>query len=666
MPTRILIVDDSRTEALRTRLILEREGYQVSLAVDGREGLVKAAEERPDLILLDTLMPNMNGFEACGRLKLDPKTSTIPVVLLPVAEEIADMPSGPAQDCFLPKPYDPSQLVTRAKDMTNGHGRAQTAAATPEEVRRYQEELERARQQVEVPNRARRDILANISHELRTPLHEIIGMTDLLQGTELNGEQKIYVDTTRVSSNALLSLIGDVIEFSELQSGQLLLDVQPFGVSEPIERTVEVMAARAADKGLRLSTLLSPAIPPKLVGDANRLRQVLNNLVANAIRFTDSGEISIGVDVESTRERQVELHFRVQDTGIGIADDRREVIFEPFQQADTSATRRYGGMGMGLAMARQLVNLMGGRIWVESQLGKGSAFHFVVLLGLPEGAVAVAPAAAADWPRSLQILVAEDSPTNQLIAKASLKKAGHTVTLAVNGCDAVQAYVKSRQPNEPQFDVILMDVAMPEMDGLDATRAIREQEKSRGGHIVVVAMTAFATKEYHEKCLEAGMDAYVTKPVRIEELDKTLGPLMTRAAEPPAAPAAQPPAEPPVSLKDALQVVGDDVDILRDAAAISLEEVPQQMQALEQAMAAQDPKAVEAKAHRIKGVMGNLGGMAARAVAQKLETMGEQANLAGGPSLVQSLKCEVGRVAAFYGDSSWEERAREMLGGNDG
>jgi CheY-like chemotaxis protein len=425
--------------------------------------------------------------------------------------------------------------------------------------------------------------------------------------------------------------------------------------------------------------VLSPAVPQQLVGDANRLRQVLTNLVANAIRFTDKGEISIGVDVESTQDRQVELHFRVKDSGIGIADDRCDIIFEPFQQADTSATRRYGGMGMGLAMARQLVSLMGGRMWVESQLGTGSTFHFTVLLGLPAGTAAVAPPPAVGpaWPRPLQILVAEDSPTNQLIARASLKKVGHTVTLAVNGREAVQAFLKSRQPGEPQYDVILMDVAMPELDGLDATRAIREHEKTLGGHSVVVAMTAFATKEYHEKCLEAGMDAYVTKPVRIEELNKTLGPLMTRAPEPaappaesaalpPAEPAALPPAEPAVILKDALEVVGDDIDILRDAAAMSLEEVPQQMEALVQAMTAQDPKAVEAKAHRIKGVMGNLGGMAARAVAQKLETMGQHADLTGGPPLVQSLKSEVERVVAFYGDPSWEQSARDLLGGNNG
>ncbi len=660
---KVLIVEDSRTEALRARLILEREGYQVSLASDGKEGLAKAAAEKPDLIFLDTLMPKMNGFETCGKLKLDPQTRGIPVVMLPIAEEIADMPSGPGLDCFLPKPFEPHLLVTKAKEMTNGHGQLQTAATlnAQEDIQRYQEELDRARQQVDAANRARRDILANISHELRTPLHEIMGMTDLLLGTELTGEQQDYINTTKASSNALLSLINDVIEFSELEAGQLGLEEKPFNLAEPIDRTIELMSPRAAEKGIHVSTTIAANAPKELIGDANRLRQVLANLVANAIKFTDHGQVSIWVDADAVRDRQVELHVRVQDTGIGIPADRREIIFEPFQQADSSATRRYGGMGMGLAMSRQWVNQMGGRIWVESEVGKGSTFHFTVQLTRPAQAVAAAPAAL-NWRRSLNILVAEDSPTNQLIAKSSLKKAGHVVTLAVNGREAVQAYERSRAtPEAPPFDLVLMDVAMPEMDGLDATRAIREKEKSLGGHVVIVAMTAFATKEYHEKCLEAGMDAYVTKPVRIDELNTTLAPLLTQPRR-----TAQPAPVPPVDLAAALESVGGDVEIMQEAIVVVLDEVPPQLRALQDAMAQQDARGVEAKAHRLKGVMGNIGGLAARDIAQTLETMGEQGNLAGGADKVKSLTEEIERVIAFYRDPGWAARASEMQKGNDG
>ncbi|MBI5033771.1 MAG: response regulator [Chloroflexi bacterium] len=661
MATRILIVDDSRTEALRARLLLERAGYQVTIAADGSEGLARAAQDKPDLIFLDTIMPKLNGFEACGKLKLDPKTSKIPVVLLPTAEEIADMPSGPALDCFLTKPYDPNMLVEKVKSIVSDNSKA----GSTDDSMRYREELALTRQQLEAANRARRDILANMSHELRTPLHEIIGMTDLLLGTQLTPEQQGYIETSKTSGNALLSLVSDVIEFSELEAGQLGLESKPFELQEPIDRMLEIMQPRAQEKGIGISTTLASGVPKSLNGDANRLRQVLANLIANAIKFTEQGEISVRVDVETQHDREVELHFRVRDTGIGIPEDRRELIFEPFQQVDSSATRRYGGMGMGLATSRQIVKLMGGRIWVESEIGKGSTFHFVVKFGIVAQVVKAAPVAAAslNWPRKLNILVAEDSPTNQLIAKSSLKKEGHTVTLANNGRECVQAYEKSRQvANEPLFDLILMDVAMPEMDGLDATFAIREKEKVMGGHIIIVAMTAFATKEYQEKCIASGMDAYVTKPVRIAELDKTLEPLMNRAQQISKAEVCIA----PVDFAAALEVVGDDVDILREAIGFSLTEVPEELRALQLAMDNGEPKGVEAKAHRLKGVMGNIGGLKARDIAQKLETMGEQGNLDGGPDLVKLLVKEITRVINFYQDPSWEQRAREFQAGNHG
>ena len=663
MPPRILIVEDSRTEALRARLILERAGFQVSLASNGKEGLSQAGQEKPDLIMLDTVMPQMSGFETCGKLKLDPQTSSIPIIMLATDSEATDMPSGVGLDCFLTKPYSPELLVSKVKATTDSHAvpSAEPVSAAPEGIRRYQEELRRARQEIETANKSRSDFLANMSHELRTPLHEIIGMTELTLGTDLTDEQQGYLATVKTSSNALLSLINDVIEFSELEAGQLSLEEKAFELSEPLERTLEIMLPRATDKGLDLSTAISSQVPRQLVGDANRLRQVLSNLIANAIKFTERGEVTARVGVEALQGQEIVLHFRISDTGIGIPENRREIIFEPFQQADTSATRRFGGLGMGLAMAKQLVRLMGGRIWVESEPGKGSTFHFTARMKMQ--ARAILPAAevaptAQRWPRPLQILVAEDSPTNQLIAKSSLLKAGHTVTLAVNGLEAVKAYEASRTaPRGQQFDLVLMDVAMPEMDGLDATRTIREKEKTLGGHISIVAMTAFATKEYHTKCLDAGMDAYVTKPVRIDELNKTLEPLMTQS------PTTADTAKSPVDLGEALEVVGGDVDILRDAAALSLEEIPAQLHALKEAMTAQDAKGVEAKAHRLKGVMGSLGGMAAHEIGQRLETMGEQGNLAGGVDVVKAFEREIGRVVSFYSNPSWEQRARAMVEG---
>ena len=658
MNNHILVVEDSRTEAMRARLILERAGYQVSLASDGKEGLVKATAERPDVILLDTVMPQMSGFEACGKLRIDPQTNGIPIIMLVSDGEASDLPSGPNLDCVLNKPYDPNSLVSKiqlllaARPSMQGQGDDSTRLRT---------ELQRAQQEIQNARKARSDFLANMSHELRTPLHEIIGMTELMLSTTLTNEQDKYINTAKTSSNALLSLINDVIEFSELEAGQLDLEEQAFNLSEPLNRTIEIMSPRASDKALDLSVTVEANVPKQLIGDSNRLRQILANLVANAIKFTERGGVNVRVDAENIRDRELDLHWRVSDTGIGIPADRHELIFEPFQQADTSATRRFGGLGMGLALAKQLVKLMGGRIWVESEPGKGSTFHFSVKMKA-QPQVAQAPtvmSGARTWPRSLRILVAEDSPTNQLIAKSSLTKAGHVITLASNGLEAVKAYESSRAPDGQVFDLVLMDVAMPEMDGLDATRTIREREQKLGGHIAIVAMTAFATKEYQIKCIESGMDAYVTKPVRTEELNRVIEPLMTKPIE--IQPAQAQPA--PVNLREALEVVGEDVDILRDAVASSLAEVPAQLQALKDAMSNQDAKMVEAKAHRLKGVMANLGGLMAREVGQRLETMGEQGNLAGGTDVVGTFEKEIGRVIAFYTDPNWEQSARAFAGG---
>ncbi len=657
MTNKILIIRDSRTEALRTRLVLEKEGFDVRVATDGVDGLTQAAADPPDLILLDTIMRGVNGFETCGKLKLDPKTDRIPIVMLGSEAELEGMPSGPDTDCFLPVPVAPQVLISKVKTWSNGRGHGDTSQATAVEA--LTRELAEAKQ-------ARGDLLANMSHELRTPLHEIIGMTELLGGTTLSDEQNNFLNTIKNSSSALLSLIGDVIEFSEIQTGQIQPEAKAFDLNEPLQRCIQVVKPRAAEKGLGFNVQIAVGTPLALYGDANRLRQVLMNLADNATKFTERGDITIDVSADKATEGDVELHVRVRDTGIGITPDKLDTIFEPFQQADNSSTRRFGGSGMGLALAKQLVNLMQGRIWVESSVGQGSTFHFVVPFKRQLVPVA-AQTATPVLPTSLAILVAEDSPTNQLIARSSLSKAGHKVTLAVNGLEAVKAFEASRAPDGKPFDLVLMDISMPEMDGLDATRAIREREQTLGGHLLVIAMTAFATQEYREKCATAGMDAYVTKPVRIDELNRTLEELMRQAeAAPQVAPqaagaeTAEAAQEMPVNLSEALEVVGGDVDILREAVDMTLEEVPEQIEELHKALAAKDAKQIEAKAHRLKGIMSNLGGLQAREYGQELETYAEQGQTQNASALAQKFLSEIQRVISFYKTPGWEARAAEV------
>ena len=665
---KVLIVEDSPTEALLARLLLEREGYQVSLASDGKEGLVKAAEEKPDLIILDTIMPRMSGYEAYHKLRVDPRTADIPVLMLLTDTEATDTPHrlGHGADTYIAKPYAPPLLLAGVKEVTrtarlDGGNHSEGESQPAEEMQWYREELEKATREAEAAKRAKSEFLSTMSHELRTPLYEILGMTDLALDTELTAEQRAYLTTAKTSTNALLAIISDILEFAELEGGQLTLVAEDFDLWLAVEKTVEIMAPHAQEKGLKLSYHIAPEVPKDLVGDPIRLRQALTNLIGNGIRFTEQGEVAVGVEevlsapTQKEAGGEVELHFHVRDTGIGIPVDKQEMIFETFRQADSSTTRQYGSIGLGLAMAKKLVELMDGRIWVESEVGQGSTFHFTVRLGCQEktaqDTIKAARPAALEQPLQLRILVAEDSPTNQLIARANLTKVGHTVQVVENGQKAIEAWEKE------DFDLILMDISMPKMDGLEATRIIREKEKQAGRHIPIVAMTAFALKEYREKSLAAGMDAYVSKPVSAEELHRTIEPFLRRAdlgglPEPPRP-------QPPVDLNEALEVVDGDVDLLEAVTGVSLTECPEHIAVLQEALARQDAPGVEAAAHRLKGVLGNIGGLTAREVAQRLETMGEEGNFDGGQVVLAELEAEIERVAAFYSDPGWKQTVAE-------
>ena len=568
-----------------------------------------------------------------------------------------------------------SWLLTTKVPLYDKNGQVTGIAGVGRDITKRREaerEMQRAREAAEAASQAKSEFLANMSHEIRTPLNGVMGMTDLALDTQLTPEQREYLETVKTSSDSLLTVINDILDFSKIEAGKIDLEAVDFNLRDCLELTLKTVAVRADEKGLELLCEVAPEVPELVRGDSTRLRQVVMNLVGNAIKFTDRGEVALKVQVEAQEGQDRMLRFTVADTGIGIPAEKRELIFAPFSQADTSTTRKYGGTGLGLTISTRLVEMMGGRIWVESEVGRGSQFHFTARLGaadakeikvetiappevlrgvkvllvddnqtnrrilegmlgrwqmhstsVEDGEEALAQLSAAreagkpfgliltdmhmpkmngftlierirtrpelatatimmltssghrgDAARCqelgvaayllkpirqselreaiarvlgareqdgaiplitrfsvqdarepssfLRVLLAEDNAVNQRLAVRLLEKRGHHVVVVGNGREALEALEKG------SFDLVFMDVQMPEMDGLEATAAIRDKEKSSGLHQPIIALTAHAMKGDREKCLAGGMDGYLTKPIRPPELDGILEEYVSR------------------------------------------------------------------------------------------------------------------------------------------